>query len=271
MSSGKFFQCEGLAKTNWTRDEEMEFVNALITVPEEMEGSWQLIANAVPGKTAEEVMIRPRELLNDLDLIELRQMELPKDPFDSDGIIVIPSSAPDQSTPRKGVKKKGIPWTEEEHRKFLEGLAAYGKGDWRSISRISVVTRSPAQVASHAQKYFLRQSAQKKDKKRASIHDITTAEPLPLTNIGSHQVGGGGGGGRGAPPPPPLPQSRQGCGDSGGGGGGGGGRGAPPQPPQSRQGGGGGGGGGRGRGAPPPPPPQNEYGHRIIFRYPTFV
>ncbi|KAJ4851609.1 hypothetical protein Tsubulata_012443, partial [Turnera subulata] len=30
------------------------------------------------------------------------------------------------------------------------------KGDWRSISRKSVVTRTPAQVASHAQKYFIR-------------------------------------------------------------------------------------------------------------------
>lgn len=63
------------------------------------------------------------------------------------------------------------------NRKFLIGLSQYGKGDWRSISRKVVVTRTPTQVASHAQKYFLRQnSAVKKERKRSSIHDITTVD-----------------------------------------------------------------------------------------------
>lgn len=43
-------------------------------------------------------------------------------------------------------RRKGIPWTEEEHRLFLMGLAKFGKGDWRSISRTFVVTRTPTQV-----------------------------------------------------------------------------------------------------------------------------
>lgn len=54
------------------------------------------------------------------------------------------------------------------------GLKKYGKGDWRNISRNFVVTRTPTQVASHAQKYFIRQLSGGKDKRRASIHDITT-------------------------------------------------------------------------------------------------
>lgn len=37
-----------------------------------------------------------------------------------------------------------------------------------------MVTRTPTQVASHAQKYFIRQLSGGKDKRRASIHDITT-------------------------------------------------------------------------------------------------
>ncbi|KAI4347794.1 hypothetical protein L6164_008576 [Bauhinia variegata] len=61
--------------------------------------------------------------------------------------------------------------------RFLLGLEKYGKGDWRSISRNFVVTRSPTQVASHAQKYFLRQSSENKERRRASIHDITTVDP----------------------------------------------------------------------------------------------
>jgi len=49
-------------------------------------------------------------------------------------------------------RRKGIPWTEEEHRLFLLGLTKFGKGDWRSISRTYVTSRTPTQVASHAQK-----------------------------------------------------------------------------------------------------------------------
>ncbi|KAJ0090963.1 hypothetical protein Patl1_13442 [Pistacia atlantica] len=49
-------------------------------------------------------------------------------------------------------RKKGVPWTEAEHRTFLIGLERLGKGDWRGISRNFVTTRTPTQVASHAQK-----------------------------------------------------------------------------------------------------------------------
>nr|QWQ79402.1 MYB4 [Zanthoxylum armatum] len=72
-------------------------------------------------------------------------------------------------------KKKGVPWTEEEHRKFLKGLEKLGKGDWRGISRNFVTTRSPTQVASHAQKYFLRQAAlNKKKNRRSSLFDMVS-------------------------------------------------------------------------------------------------
>ena len=39
-------------------------------------------------------------------------------------------------------------------RAFMVGLEKYGKGDWKSISRYCVKSRTPTQVASHAQKYF---------------------------------------------------------------------------------------------------------------------
>ncbi|KAJ1284198.1 hypothetical protein BS78_03G186700 [Paspalum vaginatum] len=69
-------------------------------------------------------------------------------------------------------RKKGVPWSEEEHRQFLAGLEKLGKGDWRGISRSYVTTRTPTQVASHAQKFFLRQSSMGKKKRRSSLFDM---------------------------------------------------------------------------------------------------
>ncbi|KAE9607433.1 hypothetical protein Lal_00026729 [Lupinus albus] len=73
-------------------------------------------------------------------------------------------------------RKKGVPWTEEEHRMFLLGLQKLGKGDWRGIARNYVISRTPTQVASHAQKYFIRQSNLSRRKRRSSLFDIVADE-----------------------------------------------------------------------------------------------
>lgn len=90
---------------------------------------------------------------------------------DDDGV---PASTPQLKRRRRKAneRKKGIPWTEEEHRKFLDGLKQLGKGDWRGISRSFVPTRTATQVASHAQKHFLRQTNPGKKKRRASLFDV---------------------------------------------------------------------------------------------------
>lgn len=59
---------------------------------------------------------------------------------------------------------------------FLIGLQKLGKGDWRGISRNFVVSRSPTQVASHAQKYFIRQANASRRKRRSSLFDIVHDE-----------------------------------------------------------------------------------------------
>ena len=48
------------------------------------------------------------------------------------------------------------------------------QGDWRGISRHYVLSRNPTQVASHAQKYFIRQSNLNKRKRRSSLFDIVS-------------------------------------------------------------------------------------------------
>ena len=51
-------------------------------------------------------------------------------------------------------KKRGEKWSVEEHNLFLTGVRACGRGQWRQISKDFVQTRTPVQVASHAQKHF---------------------------------------------------------------------------------------------------------------------
>ncbi|CAH2036203.1 unnamed protein product [Thlaspi arvense] len=80
--------------------------------------------------------------------------------------------------------------TEDQWRKmalFLLGLDKFGKGDWRSISRNFVISRTPTQVASHAQKYFIRLNSMNRDRRRSGIHDITT-----VNNQAPVVTGGGG-------------------------------------------------------------------------------
>ncbi|KAK8691060.1 hypothetical protein V6N13_074581 [Hibiscus sabdariffa] len=79
-------------------------------------------------------------------------------------------------------RKRGVPWTEDEHRMFLLGLQKLGKGDWRGISRNYVISRTPTQVASHAQKYFIRQSNVSRRKRRSSLFDIVADEDLLSEN-----------------------------------------------------------------------------------------
>lgn len=66
------------------------------------------------------------------------------------------------------------------------GLDKFGKGDWRSISRNFVISRTPTQVASHAQKYFIRLNSMNRDRRRSSIHDITSVNNGDVTPSHHH-------------------------------------------------------------------------------------
>ncbi|KAI6690089.1 hypothetical protein NL676_026917 [Syzygium grande] len=90
----------------------------------------------------------------------------------SDGYLSDDPAPGSRSSNRRVERKKGNPWTEEEHRRFLIGLQKLGKGDWRGIARDFVTTRTPTQVASHAQKYYIRQSNTGRRKRRSSLFDM---------------------------------------------------------------------------------------------------
>lgn len=102
----------------------------------------------------------------------------------SDGYLSDDPAHGSRSSNRRVERKKGNPWTEEEHRRFLIGLQKLGKGDWRGIARDFVTTRSPTQVASHAQKYYIRQGNAGRRKRRSSLFDMnpdmaTADQPSP--------------------------------------------------------------------------------------------
>ncbi|TKY73445.1 Transcription factor MYB1R1 [Spatholobus suberectus] len=116
----------------------------------------------------------------------LSQYELPRDAANAkDDAVAAGYASADDAAPinsgknRERERKRGIPWTEEEHKLFLVGLQKVGKGDWRGISRNYVKTRTPTQVASHAQKYFLRRSNLNRRRRRSSLFDITTDSVIP--------------------------------------------------------------------------------------------
>lgn len=178
------------APRSWTDAENKQFERALAGVdlgcPD-----WEKVAQATPGRSVREVVHHFKNLQVDVQQIEnyFKTLQGGANSFtlqwDGNGGYGSgdfkngyrfgggcgkrhPGRTPEQE------RKKGVPWTEEEHKLFLLGLNKHGKGDWRNISRNFVQTRTPTQVASHAQKYFIRLNSGGKDKRRSSIHDITT-------------------------------------------------------------------------------------------------
>ncbi|KAJ4885808.1 Duplicated homeodomain-like superfamily protein [Raphanus sativus] len=165
----------------WTKEENKMFERALAMYPEDSPDRWFNIASMIPGKTVFDVMKQYSKLEEDVSDIEAGRVPVPGYPSATSPLWL------DQDTCRRRPswgrgsdhdRKKGVPWTKEEHRRFLLGLLKYGKGDWRNISRNFVVSKTPTQVASHAQKYYLRQLSGAKDKRRPSIHDTTTVNLL---------------------------------------------------------------------------------------------
>ncbi|KAK4275191.1 hypothetical protein QN277_018318 [Acacia crassicarpa] len=195
-SSNTNWIAEDNRNPRWTRAENKMFENALALYDQDTPDRWKKVASMIPGKTVGDILRQYQQLEDDVYNIEAGLVSVPDyyhttNPSSSSFTLDCWANFSSDYDPwnefhrkrassmrpaSENERKKGVPWTEEEHKLFLMGLKKHGKGDWRNISRNFVVTRTPTQVASHAQKYFIRQlsGGGGKDKRRASIHDITT-------------------------------------------------------------------------------------------------
>nr|CAD1821108.1 unnamed protein product [Ananas comosus var. bracteatus] len=115
---------ESSSSSSWSREQEKAFENALATLPEDY------------------VKLHYEILVDDISSIELGRVPLPSYASSSEGA----DHANEGSSGKKGghshgdsghggkgsrsdqERRKGIAWTEDEHRLFLLGLDKYGKG-----------------------------------------------------------------------------------------------------------------------------------------------
>ncbi|XP_060974275.1 uncharacterized protein LOC133039401 [Cannabis sativa] len=98
---------------------------------------------------------------------------------------------------RKSTSSNHGRWTVKEHMIFLQGMSKFGSGNWTEISTLLGGTRTPVQVASHAQKYFNKMekekqiaettSENKKKKLNKSINDIRLREDGTFCSPNSFQ------------------------------------------------------------------------------------
>uniref|UniRef100_A0A5B6YV89 Putative transcription factor DIVARICATA n=1 Tax=Davidia involucrata TaxID=16924 RepID=A0A5B6YV89_DAVIN len=170
--------------TEWTKEENKRFERFLAIFDKDTPDRWVKVAAMIPGKSELDVMMQYEKLEADVSDIEDGLVPIPGYMTSSFTLEFVDNRGFDEFGKRSstGERKKGVPWTEDEHRRFLMGLQQHGKGDWRNISRNFVISKTPTQVASHAQKYFIRQSSGGKDKRRPSIHDITTVHLTHTTS-----------------------------------------------------------------------------------------
>nr|GMD69282.1 transcription factor DIVARICATA-like [Ipomoea batatas]GMD73420.1 transcription factor DIVARICATA-like [Ipomoea batatas]GMD73422.1 transcription factor DIVARICATA-like [Ipomoea batatas] len=146
LSNSSWIVEESNKSTKWTPAENKAFENALALYDKDTPDRWEKVAEMVPGKTVGDVIRQYKELEDDVSSIEAGLMDLPVPVYANWG------NSRGFDAPRQGFagaaggkrpsanrtpeqeRKKGVPWTEEEHRQLSGG----------------------------------------KDKRRASIHDITT-------------------------------------------------------------------------------------------------
>ena len=109
--------------TEWTREENKEFEIALAIFDEHEPDRWLKVAAMIPGKTVYDVIKQYKELEEDVSDIEAGRVPVPGYLSSSLTFQLVGSSNFDSYRKRSFTaksadqqRKKGVPWTEDEHR-----------------------------------------------------------------------------------------------------------------------------------------------------------
>lgn len=101
----------------WTTEENKAFERALVDVPEEAPDRWWQIAAQIPGKAPEDIHLHYLLLLHDINLIDSGSVDLPQ--YESEDGDLSPQTVAVADLPVKEGRRKGVPWSEDEHRYFV--------------------------------------------------------------------------------------------------------------------------------------------------------
>ncbi|XP_065629121.1 protein RADIALIS-like 4 isoform X2 [Quercus suber] len=108
--------------SSWSRVQDKVFEEAIVVFPEGTQDRWEKIATQVLGKSPLEVRRHYEVLVHDLLEIDSGRVELPsyEDEFDTVGQGSEYSEGPVDfgSKAKETQRRRGVPWTEEEHREF---------------------------------------------------------------------------------------------------------------------------------------------------------
>lgn len=131
LSSNMNWFPEQSKATRWTPVENKMFENALAVHDKETPDRWQKVAAKIPGKTVDDVIMHYRELELDVSKIEAGLIPTPGyttspftlevsghiyDGFKHSYNFGIDGKRPASARPPEQERKKGVPWTEEEHK-----------------------------------------------------------------------------------------------------------------------------------------------------------
>lgn len=117
----------GNSSSPWSWLEDKLFERALVVFPEGTPGRWEQIASQVPRKSWSEVRQHYEDLVHDVVEIDSGRVELPSYEYDDElGLDSVSWGCAESGTgqvsfgskgkERETERRKGIPWTEEEHR-----------------------------------------------------------------------------------------------------------------------------------------------------------
>ncbi|KAL5708069.1 hypothetical protein ACHQM5_018904 [Ranunculus cassubicifolius] len=110
--------------STWTRAEDKQFEQALVIFDEDTPNRFERIASCVPGKSVLEIEKHYQDLVDDINAIEAGLIQLPNYTDDlldhrdtnNSSQIAFGSSKKGSDGGSGGERRKGTPWTEEEHK-----------------------------------------------------------------------------------------------------------------------------------------------------------